>query len=311
MSLGTLDRTPPPFFRQGFSAVSKLAVFSALSLFLMVADVRLNITSPLRSVLATVIYPVQWLVVQPVQLVQGIGQYATTVYTAQSALQAAQTQLLAQSAKANQVEPLLFENAQLRALLDLRERAGSQALAADVLYDAADPFSRKVVIGRGQVHGVQAGMAVVDAAGVLGQVTRVYPTVSEVNLVTDRDLAIPVLNLRTGARYLAYGQSGAGQSNMELRFTPNSADLKVGDPLATSGVDGVYPPGLAVGQVRMVDQRSNSAFANIVVDPVANTHGASQVLVLTRLGEPLPPSPLTMPTVPAVPAPAGATGSQP
>jgi len=307
MSLGTLDRTPPPFFRQGFSAVSKLTVFSALSLFLMVADVRLNITAPLRSALATVIYPFQRWVVQTVHLVQGIGHYVTTVSASQRELQAAQTQLLEQSTQAKQVAPLLFENAQLRALLDLRERAGSQALAADVLYDAADPFSRKVVIGRGQVHGVQAGMAVVDAAGVLGQVTRVYPTVSEVNLVTDRDQAIPVLNLRTGARYLAYGQSGTGQSSMELRFTPNSADLKVGDQLATSGVDGVYPPGLAVGQVRLVDQRSNSAFATIVVDPIANTHGATQVLVLTRLGEPLPPSPLAAPVLPAA---KGATGGQ-
>ena len=292
MSLGTLDRTPPPFFRQGFSAISKLAVFSALSLFLMVADVRLNITAPLRSALASVIYPLQWLVVQPVHLVQGAGRYITTVYTAQTELQAAQKALLEQSTQANQVEPLLHENARLRALLDLRARAGSQALAADVLYDAADPFSRKVIIGRGQVHGVQAGMAVIDESGVLGQVTRVYPLVSEVRLLTDRDLAIPVLNLRTGERYLAYGLSGTGQSSMELRFTPNSADLKVGDELTTSGVDGVYPPGLAVGRVRMVDLRSNSAFATIVVDPVANTQGALQVLVLTRLGEPLPPSPL-------------------
>jgi rod shape-determining protein MreC len=307
MSLGTLDRTPPPFFRQGFSAISKLAVFSALSLFLMVADVRLNITTPLRSALATVIYPLQWLVVQPLHLAQGAGRYVTTVYTLQTELQAAQQALLDQSAKANQVDPLLYENARLRGLLDLRARAGSQALAADVLYDAADPFSRKVVISRGQVHGVQAGMAVIDEFGVLGQVTRVYPLVSEVNLLTDRDLAIPVLNLRTGERYLAYGQSGTGQSSMELRFTPNSADLKVGDELATSGVDGVYPPGLAVGQVRMVDQRSNSAFANIVVDPVANTQGAMQVLVLTRLGEPLPPSPLATPKIsPASAAPRSA-----
>jgi len=94
MSLGTLDRTPPPFFRQGFSAISKLAVFSALSLFLMVADVRLNITAPLRSALATVIYPLQWLVVQPVHLIQNVGQYMTTVYTTQNALQSAQTALL-------------------------------------------------------------------------------------------------------------------------------------------------------------------------------------------------------------------------
>jgi len=292
MSLGTLDRTPPPFFRQGFSAISKLMVFSALSLFLMVADVRLNITSPLRSALAVVIYPLQWLVVQPLHLAQGVGHYVTTVSAAQSALKDAQDQLLAQSARANQVDPLTYENARLRALLGLRERAGLGAVPADVLYDAADPFARKVVIGRGQLHGIRAGMAVIDESGVLGQVTRVYPLISEVNLVTDRDLAIPVLNLRTGARYLAYGQSGSGQQAMELRFTPNSADLKVGDMLSTSGVDGVYPPGLAVGRVRLVDQRSNSAFANIVVDPLANTAGAIQVLVLTRLGEPLPPSPL-------------------
>jgi rod shape-determining protein MreC len=309
MSLGTLDRTPPPFFRQGFSAFSKLAVFSALSLFLMVADVRLNITAPLRSALATAIYPLQWLVVQPLHLAQGIGHYVTTVHGAQSRLQASEAQLLAQSAQASQVQPLLYENARLRALLDLRARAGSQAMVAEVLYDAADPFTRKVVISRGQVHGVQAGMAVIDEWGVLGQVTRVYPLISEVNLITDRDLAIPVLNLRTGARYLAYGQSGTGQQAMELRFTPNSADLKVGDALATSGVDGVYPPGLAVGRVRMVDQRSNSAFANIVVDPVANTEGAVHVMVLTRLGEPLPASPLaTSASVkPGAPKPTGAT----
>ncbi|MFM2074096.1 MAG: rod shape-determining protein MreC [Pseudomonadota bacterium] len=296
MSLGTLNQAPPPFFRQGFSAVSKLAVFSALSVFLMVADVRLKITEPLRSTLATVMYPLQSLVIQPLHAVQVVGQYVTALHASQTALQAAQQQLLAQSAQANQVASLLHENARLRTLLEVRARAGLEALAADVLYDAADPFSRKVVISRGQLHGVQAGMAVIDAAGVLGQVTRVYPMVSEVHLLTDRDQAIPVLNLRTGARYLAYGRSGSGQSSMELRFTPNSADLKVGDALVTSGVDGVYPPGLAVGQVRMVDQRSNSAFANIVVDPVANTQGALQVLVLTRLGEALPPSPLLTPS---------------
>lgn len=278
--------------------MSKLAVFSALSLFLMVADLRLNITPPLRSALATLIYPLQWLMVKPVHLAQDMGRYMTTLHTAQNALQEAQAQLLTQSAQASQLEPLLIENAHLRDLLKLRERAGSDSIPVEVLYDAADPFSRKVVIGHGQVHGVQSGMAVIDALGVLGQVTRVYSTVSEVSLITDRDLAIPVLNLRTGARYLAYGKSGAGQSNMELRFTPNSDDLQVGDKLSTSGVDGVYPPGLAVGHVRSVEQRLSSAFVNVVVDPVANTRGAMQMLVLTRLGEPLQPLPLVTSTEP-------------
>ena len=223
-------------------------------------------------------------------------------------MQAAQTQLLEQSTQAKQVGPLLFENAQLRALLDLRERAGSQALAADVLYDAADPFSRKVVIGRGQVHGVQPGMAVVDAAGVLGQVTRVYPTVSRGEFGHRPRPGHPRAQLAHRGPLLGVWAVGHGPIEHGASLHPNSADLKVGDQLTTSGVDGVYPPGLAVGQVRMVDQRSNSAFANIVVDPVANTHGAMQVLVLARLGEPLPPSPLASP---AVPAATGAVGAKP
>jgi len=299
MPLGTLDRTPPPFFKQGPSALSKLLVFSALALFLMVADTRLSLTAPLRAALATVLYPVQWLVMQPVQATTEVSQYFTALHTAQQNEAATQRQLAAQALRAQQVEQLDLENRQLRELLAMRERIGTSATGAQVLYDNADPFTRKVVIDRGQTHGIVAGSPVLDASGVLGQVTRVYPLVSEVTLLIDRDQAIPVLNARTGVRGVAYGQPAASGDALELRYTLANADINQGDLLTTSGVDGVYPPGLPVARITQVERRAESSFTRIVGEPLARMHGVLHVLVLAPVGVQLPPSPLPPPTATA------------
>ncbi len=280
MPLGTLDRTPPPFFRQGPSALSKLTVFSALALFLMVADVRLGVTQPVRAVLASVLYPAQWLVLQPVTWVRSGASYFQSLQASQGAERQAREALGLQSQRANQVEQLLIENMRLRRLLELRERVTTPAQAAQVLYDAADPFSRKVIIDKGLVDGVGAGSPVIDEAGVLGQVTRVYASVSEVTLVTDRDHAIPVLNTRTGARGVAYGDAAVHTGGLELRFMAANSDVQSGDILATSGVDGVYPPGLPVAVVNKVERRVDSAFARIYLRPLALVNGTAQIMVL-------------------------------
>ena len=246
MPLGTLDRTPPPFFRQGPSALSKLTVFSALALFLMVADVRLRVTQPVRAALAQVLYPAQWAIMQPVNAVRGVGGYFQSLQSATRSEQELRQQMGLQSQKANQVEQLLLENRRLRQLVELRERVTTPSQLAQVLYDSADPFSRKIVIDKGQKDGIGAGSPVIDEGGVLGQVTRVYAAVSEVTLVTDRDQAIPVLNTRTGARAVAFGDISAVPAALELRYMAANADVQSGDALVTSGVDGVYPPGLPV-----------------------------------------------------------------
>lgn len=295
MPLGTLDRTPPPFFKQGPSALSKLMVFSAVALFLMVADTRFALVKPVRAALATVLYPVQWLVLQPVQATAQAGQYFAALHAAQQSEAAAQQQLATQALRAQQVEQLTLENQQLRELLTMRERIGTTATGAQVLYDNADPFARKVVIDRGQTHGIAAGSPVIDALGVLGQVTRVYPLVSEVTLLIDRDQAIPVLNVRTGVRSVAYGQQAASGDALELRYTLANADINPGDLLTTSGVDGVYPPGLPVARVTQVERRAESSFTRIVCEPLARVHGALHVLVLAPVGAALPPSPLPEP----------------
>ncbi|MDF1486099.1 rod shape-determining protein MreC [Ramlibacter sp. H39-3-26] len=292
MPLGTLDRSAPPFFRQGPSALSKLMFFSALAVFLMVADVRFRLTEPLRAAIATVLYPMQWLALQPVQLARTGAGYFESLATAQRLEKEARGRLAQQSQRANQVEELLQENQRLRRLLGLRERVGAQAMAAEVLYDAADPYTRRIIVDKGLVQGVALGAPVVDESGVLGQVTRVHPLVSEVTLLIDRDQAIPVLNVRTGARSVAYGDPvAAHDGGMELRFMPGNADVQEGDLLTTSGVDGVYPPGLPVARVARMERRADSAFARIYCVPLALTQGARHVMLLRLVAADVPPRP--------------------
>ncbi len=285
MALGTLDRTPPPFFRQGPSALSKLVFFSALALFLMVADSRFKFVEPLRSGLAIALLPVQRMLAVPVEMWDGGGAYLQGLRRALAAEQAAQERMAAVAERAARTEQLAQENARLRALLDLRPAIQARSQPAELLYEAADPYSRKVFIDRGVTQGVALGSPVINEAGVLGQVTHAYALTAEVTLLADKDAAIPVLNQRTQARGAAFG-AGAG---MELRFTSANADVQVGDLMHTSGLDGIYPPGLAVARVASVERRVESGFARIVLTPVAAPDGVRHVLVLEPLAAQLLP----------------------
>ncbi|MFY7916154.1 MAG: rod shape-determining protein MreC, partial [Rubrivivax sp.] len=162
----------------------------------------------------------------------------------------------------------------------------------EILYEAADPYSRKVFIDRGATQGVARGSPVVNEAGVLGQVTRVYPLTAEVTLLTHRDAAIPVINNRTQQRSAAFGGAGGGANpGMELRFMAGNADVQAGDALSTSGLDGVYPPGLPVARVQGVERRADSGFARITLVPAASPDGVRHVLVLEPTGLQMPPRP--------------------
>jgi rod shape-determining protein MreC len=292
MPLGTLDRTPPPFFKQGPSALSKLMVCSALALFLMVADARFRITQPVRSAMATVLFPVQWVAMRPVLAVRGAQDYFTTLNAALHNEEAARRKLVLQSHRANQVEQLMLENAQLRKLLQLRDRLNTPTQTAEVLYDAADPYTRKVVIDKGRAQGLEPGSPVIDESGVIGQVTRVHPLISEVTLITDSEQAIPVVNTRTGVRGITYGDAGRyGSGGLELRYMAANADVQPGDLLTTSGVDGVYPPGIPVAKVARVERRPDSAFAKIVCHPQALVDGARHLMVLKPLLSQMPARP--------------------
>jgi rod shape-determining protein MreC len=302
--LGTLDRSPPPFFKQGPTALSKLMFFSALAVFLMVADARFKITQPMRAVVATGLYPMQWLAMRPVLLAQRGAAYFESLQGAQTSEEATRKKLALQAQRAAQVEQLSLENARLRKLLALRDQIKTSSQAAEVLYDAADPYTRRVIIDKGLAQGVKPGSPVIDESGVLGQVTRVYPLVSEVTLVIDREQAIPVLNTRTGARSVAYGDPITQGGSLELRFMAGHADVQQGDILATSGVDGVYPAGLSVARIDKIERRADSGFARIYCQPLSLIHSTKHVMVLDPVSAQIPDKPVA-PVAPPVPKKGG------
>jgi rod shape-determining protein MreC len=288
MALGTLDRTPPPFFRQGPSALTKLLFFAALALFLMVADARFALVQQARAVLATVLLPVQRTLAVPVGLVEEGFEYVQGLKVARAAEQDALKRLAQQSLQAARVQQLEAENAKLRALLELRPAITARSQAAEVLWEAGDPYTRKVVIDRGAKQGIALGAPVVDEHGVLGQVTRLYPLSAEVTLLSDKDAAIPVLNGRTQQRGAAFG----GVNNaLELRFMAANADVQPGDPILTSGLDGVYPPGLAVATVERIDRQAEGGFARVSLKTAAKMDDVHHVLVLEPISRQLPPRP--------------------
>ncbi len=289
MPLATLDRTPPAFFKQGPSAFTRLMFFSALAILLMVADARWKMTQPLRVVAATLLQPVQIVFLAPVRAWEMAGHYVAGVEEARALQARSQQQLAAQAERVTRMVQLERENEALRELLALRPRIEVDTLAAEVLYDARDPYTRKVVIDQGRSQGVTLGSPVIDERGVVGQVTRVYPATAEVTLVTDKDAAVPVVNVRTQHRGVAYGLPQT--TGMELRFMAGNADVQAGDELQTSGLDGIYPAGVPVAKVVSVERRADSAFARIVLQPLAQPDSSRHVLLLQPMSARLPPRP--------------------
>jgi rod shape-determining protein MreC len=301
--LGTIDRTPPPFFRQGYSAFTKLVFFTALSIFLMVADTRMQVVAPVRSAIAAALAPVQQALLFPVDVIVGGSDYFRGLAKALASEDAAKRLLAQQAEQALAAERLAAENRELRGLLELKPALAVRSQAAQVMYEAADPFSRKFYIDRGATQGLVAGAPVVTEAGVIGQVTRVYPLSSEVTLLTDKDAAIPLLNTRTQQRAAAFGGIAKGTA-MELRFIASNADIQVGDLLHTSGVDGIYPAGLPVARVTEVERLAEGGFARVTLKPVAAVDSVRHVLVLEPLKQQLPAPPAPEPAAPAA-KPAG------
>ena len=288
MSLRTLERDAPSLFKKSLPEPVQLVVLCVLALVLMLADARLHITNPVRQAIATVLFPAQWALLRPLRALSDGLHYMETVQVAQSAAHEAQRQLAAMSLEARQAQELEEENRRLRALLELRPRLQVPTLAAEVVYESPDSYTRRVILDKGQVAGVLPGSPVVDERGVLGQVVRVQPFTSEVRLLVDRDLAIPVLIERTGVRGIVYGRaSNLGADVVELRYISGDVDIQEGDVLLTSGIDGVYPARLPVARIMVVERQGATAFLRIDGQPIARMQGARHVMVLAPWQEAL------------------------
>ncbi|WP_025916675.1 rod shape-determining protein MreC [Herminiimonas sp. CN] len=279
-----MQYSPPPLFKQGASARVKVVFFALLAIVFLVVDSHLRSLGLIRQVVGTVLYPLQMVALMPRDAAYRVGDYFSSVATLQSEVKGLRLQQIQNSQTIQQSNQLMAENAQLRKLLAAGERLPVQSVLAEILYDARDAYSRKIVMNRGAQHGVAAGQPVIDDAGVVGQVTRVFPFTSEITLLTDRDQAIPVMNVRNGLRSVAYGRGQSGL--LDLRFIATNADIRKGDMLTTSGIDGIYPAGLAVAQVVQVESKSNDAFDRVTCQPLAGINRNKQFLILLAQATP-------------------------
>ena len=288
-----LSYDPPPFFRRGPSPFARFVFFGLLSLALLFADGRYGYLESLRVGVAFVLDPLQRGALLPLQAWDVVATYFANQIRLSTENKQLRQQLLGQGAVVQSAQSLVQENERLRGLLRARTRYLGNDILAEVLYLGRDPFSQKVYVNKGGADQVKAGQAVIDEMGVVGQVTRVYPAVSEVTLLTEKDHTIPVKVERNGVRTLLVG-GGTGHAP-ELRFMSANADIQSGDVLVTSGLDGTYPAGLAVAVVAAVERDSGLMFARITCRPLAGVDRSDQVLIV--------PAPLA--AMPARPEDAG------
>jgi len=278
-----MEASPPPFFKRGPSPAFRLGVFALAAIALMVLDARFRYLEPVRQVLAVIIYPAQRAAAAPGEFIGRVIDFFSTQALLKSENARLSQDRLQQSAALLDLETLKRENAELRALLQAKSRLEPTSVMAEVLYGARDPFSRKLVVDKGLTDDIQAGAAVLDDTGVIGQVTRAYPFLAEVTLITDKNQAVPVQNLRSGLRAIVFGNGREG--TLDLRFMPVNADIQVGDTLVSSGIDGVYPAGLPVARVSNIERNAALAFARITCTPLGSVEKRGHVLVLTAKRE--------------------------
>lgn len=276
------------FFNRGPSLVARLVFFSVLSLLLLFVDARYRYLESTRQIIAVIIYPLQRLTALPGELWQDAAEYVSLQRHLVAHNEQLRLQHDADAAQLKQFKALLNENAQLRALLEVKQRGDYTVKGAHIVYLERDIFKRKLLVDIGAQAGAQAGQAVVDNQGVVGQITRTFPWLSEVTLVTDKDSVVPVQVVRNGLRAAVFGSGNI--SEMELRYQPVGVDIEVGDELVTSGLDGTYPAALPVAKVVRIERDPAYPFAKIVCVPLAGVDRHRTLLVVTSMS-PLPHRP--------------------
>ncbi len=273
-----MDHSPPPLFKQGASALAKMLFFAMIAIALLVVDTKIGSLNIIRQGIGAALYPFQAAALLPRDLFNNVTQYFSSLNQLRKENELMRKQSFLNSQNLQRANLLEVENKQLRKLLAASKKLKVKSILSEILYDARNPFSKKIVIDRGSIHGLTDGNPAIDDLGVVGQVTTVFPFTAEVTLLTDKDHAIPIIVKRSGVRSVAYG---TGQSDeLEIKFMTFNADIKKDDILITSGLDGIYPPGLLIAKVVSINRKSSDTFARIMCKPSAGISKNRQLLIL-------------------------------
>jgi rod shape-determining protein MreC len=277
VALSTVDREPGRI--RSASPGFRLLITALLSITLMVLDHGNQHLIQVRMALSVLLLPVEIIVSAPFEL----SRSASESMASRSSLIADNRRLnqeaLIQNARLQRMAALEAENARLRALLDSTTKVGDSILIAEIVSVDMSPYRNMIVVNRGSKKGVYAGQAVIDADGIIGQITRDRYYTSEAMLVTDIDHAVPVELARNRLRTIAVG---TGKLNrLSLPFLPSNADVRDGDLLVTSGLGGKFPPGYPVGVIRRVNRITGQPFLEVDAEPAAALNRIREVLLVT------------------------------
>lgn len=264
-------------FARRLGPTARLFIWLLIGVACVIVDARYRALDGLRSGFSLLLQPVRVAMRAPGDVASELGGFFVRHRLLQQERDALLAERARQSVGVNVARELARENAELRALLQLQSRPGQQMVHAALLYKGHDWFAQRIMLDQGAGSGLRGGLPVVDASGLMGQVSRVYPGSSEVTLVSSPQQLTPVFVERTGQRGLA---AGNGQGQMELRYMPAQTDIRPGDRLLTSGIDRVYPAGIPVASVTRVSRSQSSPYLRVECLPLAGLERSRAVLVL-------------------------------
>lgn len=287
----------PQLFSSRPAGVLRTLLMICMSIMLMVYDHQTGRLKQMHAALATVVWPVQALVDAPHSLLVWAGDKLATHRSLVAENAQLKNTVLQQDAQLQQFAALQQENQRLRDLMQAAAQLSGRVSEATILSAALDPFRHLVVIDKGTHDGVYEGQTVLDAYGIVGQVTRADPLSSEVTLVSDPGQAIQVQVNRTGLRTLAEGNAELTQ--LTLPYVTNSADIKEGDLIVTSGLSGNYPAGYPVGYVTRFERDPAEPFAHVTARTAADLNRGREVLLFWP-SQPLPQVEVTPRTSPVI-----------
>lgn len=270
-------------FNKGPSLLSKLLLLTFISILLMGIDFRFHYLKSIRQFTNVLTKPFHAVLNLPID----IYDFTTKYFSNQSHLihenETLKLNIDALKADLQRLDYIDQENDQLRNLLEVRNTNKFKTEAVSIIYSRFDPFNQKIIIDGGQNKDFQPGQPVIDALGLVGQISSVFPETSEVTLIIDKKMSVPIQIQRNGLRAIT---NGNGQNEtISLSYLPNSVDVMKGDILKTSGIDTIYPEGIAVAEILEIKHDPKLPFAKIICKPISAIRNHSHVLVVTPINK--------------------------
>jgi len=272
-----------PLFDRGPSLGTRMVLLAVLSVCLIYLDYQQGHLQTVRRALSVAVYPIRVLVDIPSATFGWARERLAERDRLVTENRELRLESLRQRARLQQLIALEVENARLRSLMESPARLADRVQVAEILAVDLDPYRHRIALNRGEQAGVYEGQALLDADGIVGQVIRVNPLGAEAILISDPSHATPVELNRNGLRTVALGVGDV--MRMELPFLPNSADIRVGDLLTSSGLGDAFPAGYPVARVTRVERRPGEPFAHVEAEPTAALNRTRQVLLVWEGGE--------------------------